>query len=77
MADKILKKDSIALRDFLENGFDKRGRAEAITQISESCMVQRNIVYNWIHGYSRIPALCKSKIEEIFSRNVFTDYENL
>lgn len=65
-----IRKDSEALRDFLEQ-FERHDKVYWITQLSEGCMVPRHTVHNWSKGLIRIPALYKLKIEEIIGKEIF------
>lgn len=65
-----IRKDSEALRDFLEN-FERHDKVYWISQLSEGCMVPRHTVHNWAKGLVRIPALYKLKIEEIIGQEIF------
>ena len=65
-----IRKDSIALRDFL-NRFTRGRRTWIIDQICSGCLVPRYTVNNWARGMTRISELHKRKIEEIFSERIF------
>lgn len=65
-----IRKDSEALRDFLEQ-YERHDKVYWITQLSEGCMVPRHTVHNWSKGLIRIPALYKLKIEEIIGQEIF------
>lgn len=65
-----IRKDSIALRDFL-NRFSNHRKTYVIDRICDGCLVPRHTVFNWARGLSRIPELHKRKIEEIFSERIF------
>ena len=65
-----IRKDSEALRDFLEQ-FERHDKVYWISQLSAGCMVPRHTVRNWYRGLVRIPALYKQRIEEIIGQEIF------
>lgn len=71
MCKEVYKKDSEALRDFLDS-LPKSRYSEVITKIAEGCMTQRYTIFNWKRGLCRIPELHKCKIEEIIGEKIFS-----
>lgn len=67
----MVKKDSIALHDFLHS-FTRNEMVVAIDKICSECYVPRQTVHNWQKGLARIPELYKRKIEEIFEKQIFS-----
>lgn len=71
----MIKKDSIALHDFLHS-FSRHEMVVAIDKITSECYIPRQTVHNWQHGLARIPELYKRKIEEIFGKEIFSRLTN-
>lgn len=67
----MVKKDSIALHDFLHS-FSRNEMVVAIDKISSECYIPRRTVHNWQRGLAWIPELHKHKIEEIFGKQIFS-----
>lgn len=71
---KITTKDGERLLEFINNSESAELRASRITEIACGCMVTRQVVYNWMFGKTRIPALHKQKIEEVLGVSIFLEF---
>lgn len=71
----MITKDNERLLAFLNASASAEERADKITDIAKGCFVTRQVVYNWMFGKTRIPTLHKHKIEEIFGKQVFFEFQ--
>jgi len=72
----MIKKDSVALTDFL-NGIESRWERLALQErICQECLIPSYTLRNWKYGLARIPELHKRKIEETIGENIFSRITN-
>lgn len=68
----MLKKDSQALKDYLNSIGSRYERLWLQEKICKECLVTRYTLQNWKSGMARIPELHKRKIEETIGKNIFS-----